>query len=305
MVKMRDLWSAEGDRAINAPQPVRVSKGWDVAPEVLPAKPLAPRKRKYIHVKPNRREAVPLPHPGQSYNPCDDDHQDALRITVRQLERKKAEHEKFVAKMTRGCGKPIKGNSSTVDKTLVEEQRSGQASGKGDVVPQAENVKQASNEPGKKNSKKKKKKKVSKASLQAAKKALPHRRHPKRDVVVREVDNFHELAKAHAKKEKIRAAARERRRSIKRDGLKVKTFGRHHYSPVALDVAPSQQLVGSLRHLNGGSVHFALDRMKSFEERNLVPARVPRACNRKKVLKPKGDVRLKRETFGVVPDTTF
>ncbi|RNF03252.1 uncharacterized protein Tco025E_08219 [Trypanosoma conorhini] len=301
MGKLRDLWTGEDARAVNAPQPVRIARGWDVQPEVLPAKPLAPRRRKYAHVRPNNRDAVALPHPGQSYNPADDDHQAALRVAVRKLQRKRAADERFMAVMTRGRDTPVTGNFSA-DKTWEEEvqERPQNPKKKPGTKQEEEQAKKK-----KRQKKNKSKKKASKASLQAAKRALPHRRHPKREVAVKEVDEIDEIVAVHEARQARREAARERRRTVKRENMQVKSFGRHHHTPLVLDVAPTDKLVGSLRHLNGGYIHPVMDRMKSLEERNLVPARMRHTYNKRKVLKPKGEVRVKRETFGVMPETSF
>ncbi|RHW70104.1 Nop53 (60S ribosomal biogenesis) [Trypanosoma brucei equiperdum] len=311
MSKLRDLWSGADERAVNAPKPVRTSRGWNVPPEVLPAKPQAPRKRKCAYVRPNNRAAVALPHPGQSYNPRDDDHQKALLKAVKHLEKKKRDHERVVKFLTRGRDQKYNGSLST-DETWEEEvkerpekkKKKTQKTVKEGVQEGDSNVAKKE-EDKKKKRKKKDKKKVSKASLLATKKTLPHRRHPKRDIVLNEVDHIEEIAAQHAKREAKRQAAREKRRLIKREGMSIKSFGRHHYTPLSLDVAPSSNLVGSLRHLNGSSVHPITDRMKSLEERNLVPARMRHVYNKRKVLKPKGEVRVKRETFGVIPETSF
>lgn len=298
MVKLRDLWAGEDERAVNTPQPVRITGGWYVQPDALPVKPLAPRRRKYACVRPNNRNAVALPHPGQSYNPLYDDHQSALRLAVKKLEMKKLADEKFVATVTHGRGMPITWNF-TSDKTWEEEVQE---------RPQ-ETKKKVKTETAVADGKKKKrnkKKKATKASLmKAAKSAFPHRRHPKREIAVKEADKLDELISAHAKQQSKREAVRERRRAVKREGLQVKSFGRYHHTPMVIDVAPTDKLVGSLRHLNGGHFHPLMDRMNSLEERNLVPARMRHKYNRRKILKPKGEVRLKRETFGVLPETTF
>ncbi|RNF03689.1 hypothetical protein TraAM80_05788 [Trypanosoma rangeli] len=296
MGKLRDLWSGEAERAVNAPLPVRIARGWDVQPEVLPAKPLAPRRRKYVHVRPNNRDAVSLPHPGQSYNPVDNDHQAALRVAVRKLERKRSADEKFVAMITHGRDTPITGNFSA-DKTWEEEVQERPQKPKKKTNPKWEEEK--------KKKRQKKKKKALKASVQAAKRAFPHRRHPKREVAVKEADELGEILAAHEKRQARREAARERRRTVKRDNMQVKSFGRYHHTPLVLDVAPTDKLVGSLRHLNGSCIHPVMDRMKSLEERNLVPPRMRHTYNKRKVLKPKGEVRVKRETFGLLPETTF
>lgn len=291
--RSRNLWSDEqGTKAINRPQPVAVVKGWKVAPDILPAKPIAPRRRKYAPVRPNNRDAVATPLPGQSYNPVDDDHQQALRKAVRQLDRKKKKDERFVAMMMHGRDRKYEGNFSA-DKTWEEE------------------VKEATPKPAKaadaksSNKKKNKKKATKTETAQEARQAMRHRRHPLREVVAKETEHLDELLASHAKKQEKREAARLKRRAAKKANLNVKHYGRHYHTPLVVDVAPTDKLVGSLRHLSGGYVHPALDRMKSLEERNLVPARMRHTYNKRKVLKPKGEVRLKREEFGIMPETSF
>nr|CCD17369.1 unnamed protein product [Trypanosoma congolense IL3000] len=313
MSKLRNLWSGDEERAINAPQPIRVARGWDVSPEVVPSKPQAPRRRKYVYAKPNKRDAVPAPHPGQSYNPCDGDHQLALRRAVKQLERKKRAHDKFAAMITLGRDKPVSGSLSC-DKTWEEEvqeeperkkKRGNVGQGNRACVEGARDDGKKSKKEDKGKKKQRNTKKEDRALQLATKRSLLHRRHPKRYIVVNEVDQIDEIVMAHEKTKAKKEAARERRRLKKREGMTIKAFGRYHYTPLALDVAPSSKLVGSLRHLNGSSIHPMLDRMKSLEERNLVPARMRHTYNKRKVLKPKGEVRIKRETFGILPETTF
>ncbi|KAH9601853.1 Ribosome biogenesis protein Nop53/GLTSCR2 [Trypanosoma melophagium] len=346
--RVRDLWFGAEERAVGGPRAVAVGPGWSVRPEVLPQRRAGVRRRKYAPVRPNQREAVALPHPGQSYNPCDDDHQQALRTVVKQLERKKKADEKFVAMITQGRDMEITGNFSA-DKTWEEEvqeqptrekqkraaEKKKKLSSPSTVITTANGSNCSTNKTTtvnsadvtlvvdeenktlddvtsknkkkdkKKDKKKKKNKTATKASLQATRRALPHRRHPKREVAIAEVDELDDILATNAKNQARRDAARERRREAKRANLQVKSFGRYHHTPLALDVVPTDKLVESLRHLNGSYVHPVMERMKSLEERNLVPARMRHKYNKRKILKPKGEVRVKRETFGVLPETSF
>jgi hypothetical protein len=295
--RSRNLWSDEqGAKAVSRPQPVGVAKGWKVTPDILPSKLAAPRRRKYAPIRPNNRDAVATPLAGQSYNPVDEDHQQALGKAVRQLDRKKKKDEKFVKMMMLGRDKKYEGNFSA-DKTWEEEvKESAPKPSKKAATADVKNNKKKQN---------KKKKSTKKESAQEARRALVHRRHPQRDIVVKETEELDELLATHAKKLEKREAARLKRREAKKENLAIKHYGRHYHTPLVIDVAPSDKLVGSLRHLNGGYVHPALDRMKSLEERNLVPARMRHTYNKRKVLKPKGEVRLKREEFGIMPETSF
>ncbi|AYU83051.1 Nop53 (60S ribosomal biogenesis), putative [Leishmania donovani] len=334
--KSRNLWNdGAGTKSVNRPQQVTVAKGWKVTPDLLPVKPLAPRRRKYAPIRPNNRDAVAIPLGGQSYNPLDEEHQEALAKAVRQLNKKKRKDEKFVKMMTMGRGKNYTGNFSA-DRTWEEEvQETAPATAK---TPKKQNTKTApastgasssaassapspvtQNGNGAKHEKvaaapaavakngktAKKQKKTKKATAEEAKRAMTHRRHPKRDVVAKETDELDVLLAAHKTTACKREAARQKRRAAKKANLAIKHYGRHYHTPLVLDVTPSDKLVGSLRHLSGGYVHPALERMKSLEERNLVPARMRHTYNKRKLLKPKGEVRVKREEFGVMPETSF
>lgn len=299
--KKRDLWSDErGTKSVNRPQPVTVAKGWKVSPDAFPAKKEAPRRRKYAPIRPNNRAAVAVPLAGQSYNPADDDHQAALKKAVKQLERKKKADTKFVKMMQLGRDLKIIGNFSA-DKTWEEEvcvKPTGRKQLKGEAVLKKEAA-------AKKKKEKKSKKLGKKGSEMEARRAMKHRHHPDRVSVVKEVDEIDKLVEQHAKLTAQREAGRAKRRQEKKENMKIKHYGRHYHTPLAVDVVPSDKLVGSLRNLNGGYIHPAMDRMKSLEERNLVPARMRHTYNKRSQLKPKGELRLKRETFGILPDTTF
>lgn len=290
---LMDIWSEEGGtKAIDRPQPVKTCKAWDLPAEVLPTNPLAPRRRKYVHEKPNLRAAVAIPHGGQSYNPQVDEHQAAIATAVIKLEKKKKDHEKLVRLLSAGRQDGIQGNFSA-DKTWdeeVQEQKAPKAK-----KPKTEN-------PEKK--KKKKKKAGKKATADLAKKAMLHRKHPDRDAAVKQLDAIDEIAKEVQKKVDKRDKTAINKKIARKEGQQIKTFGRYHHTPLALDVTPSDKVVGSLRHMSGSYVHPALDRIKSLEERNIIPARMRHNFNKRKLLKPKGDVRLKTEDFGPLPETS-
>ena len=52
-------------------------------------------------IKPNKRAAVPLPHPGQSVNPTDTDHQRALQVATKALVKKRERNNRVVQFLTR------------------------------------------------------------------------------------------------------------------------------------------------------------------------------------------------------------
>ncbi|CCW69449.1 unnamed protein product [Phytomonas sp. Hart1] len=282
--KSKDLWKAEG------PAPSRA------AVKDAPRRP----KRMAPH-RPNCRSAVAVPLPGQSYNPTDSDHQAALAKAVRKLQKKKSEDAKFVQTMTMGRNLKIRGNFSA-DKTWEEEVVETPAPLS--RTPKTREVLQK--EATQKKKKEKRKKKLGKkGSAREARSAMRHRRHPNREVVEREAAGLDALLKKHSIRQEKLASASAKRREIKKENLQIKHFGRHYHTPLVVDVLPSENLVGSLRHMSGGIVHPVLERMKSLEERNLIPARMRHSYNKRTILKPKGELRLKKETFGVLPETSF
>lgn len=301
MGKARDLWSSEdGTKSINRPQPVRIAKKWTVTPEVLPAKSEAPRRRKLAPIRPNNRPAVPVPLAGQSYNPTDEDHQEGMRIAVRQLEKKKKAHTKFVQQLTLGRDKKI--NDGVSEGANWEEEVQEFKEKKKRTLTEKQIEKKASLQ-------RKKEKKMKKLGKHNAEKERRHsfarRRHPNLETNTAKLDKIDELI-AELDKKKIKSETKRiRRREAKKENTQVKHYGRHYHTPLVVDVASSEQLVGSLRHLSGGNVHPAMERLKSLEERNLIPARMRHTYNKRRVLKPKGEVRVKRESFGVTPETTF
>lgn len=301
MGKKRQLWGGkEGTRAINRPSSVHVAKKWAVTPDVLPAKKEAPRRRKYAPIRPNNRLAVALPLAGQSYNPTDEDHQSAMKVAVKKLEKKVKQHEKYVRQMT--LGRDQKFNNNMSEDTNWEEEVK-------ETKPKVERPKTPKELQRQQELKKKKEKKAKKLGKSKSEKEImrsfPHRRHPRREEVCEEVEKIDELLEKQKQKKAILEEKRLQRRQKKKENMDVKHYGRHYHTPLVVDVASSDQLVGSLRHMSGGNVHPAMERMKSLEERNLVPARMRHTYNKRRILKPKGEVRIKREPFGPTPETSF
>lgn len=301
MGKARDLWSSEnGTKTVSSPEPVRVAKKWDVVPDVLPSKKEAPRRRKLAPIRPNNRPAVPVPLAGQSYNPTDVDHQKGMKIAVRQLEKKEKAHKKFVQQFALGRDRKVNENISD-DKNWEEEVKEFKVKKKREL-----SEKEVQRKDFAKRKKEKKLKKLGKRKTEKEKRqSYVHRRHPDRAAACAEVDKIEEIVEAQENRRKKLEAKRQKRRESKKEKMQVKHYGRHYYTPLVVDVASSDQLVGSLRHVSGGNVHPALERMKSLEERNLVPARMRHTYNKRRILKPKGEVRVKREPFGVTPETSF
>lgn len=296
----KNLWASEkGTKAIDRPQKVSIGKKWAASPDVLPTAELGPRRRKLVQIRPNNRAAVSLPLQGQSYNPTDEDHQQAMKIAVRQLEKKKTKHQKFVREMLLGRTEEKKPMKVITDSNWEEEVK--------EVAlrkPAEKTSLQVEHEARKKNQKQAKlKKQGRKKSEDEVKRSFPHRRHPGRVSVCNEAAKITELVELQSEAQKKLDLKRQKRREAKKENMQIKHYGRHYHTPLVTDVATSDQLVGSLRHLSGGNIHPAMERMKSLEERNLVPARMRHSYNKRRILKAKGEVKIKTEPFGLLPSS--
>jgi hypothetical protein len=316
--KTYDLWSADnGTKAVNAPKPLNIAPGWTIPVENVPAsRQRMPRRRVVAAIRPNLRAAVPVPVEGQSYNPAADDHLALVSQVAKSLIKKKKAHERFVRQMNnKGDGKYH--GTLTTDKTWdnddEEAEEEDNNTGKGSASTQQSNnankkalvasTNKKDKDSKKKNKKKDKKKQAKKENTielnQKTQRQRTHRRHPERASTLDQVDELDELVKEQELKNKLSAERSAKHNEKRRAAQSVKVYGRHYYQPLVADVAPSTALVGSLRHLAASkSVHPALDRMKSMEERNLVPARMRHKYNQRTDFMPHGQVVIKRERFG-------
>ena len=286
-----DLWGDEGEAAKHKIVKTKtIAPGWDVKVEVLPsAGKDAARRRKYQPEAPNKRAAIPLPVAGQSYNPTDAAHQEAVAAAVAQLSKKQKAHDKFVKELNyRGekeDGKYL-GNLSS-DKLWEEEVAEKKPTKRGPKTPEEEKRRA-------KQSQRDTKKHLKAKRAGAVKKG----RRPNRDKAVRDIDSVEQLAAAALEKAQAQEVKGARKKAARAEGQLVPKYGRHHHQPLALDVLPSDQLVGSLRHLKGGTVPSALAKIKSLEERGLVPARMRHTYNKRHVYKAKGEVHIVKESAG-------
>lgn len=289
-----DLWSAEGGtKAVNKPQPVETSKGWTIDTEMIPAVKGDVRPRAVPFTKPNKRAAVAVPNPGQSYNPDDTHHQAAMLQAAIKLQERKNSFEKFARMMTNTGDGKVNFGQLVNDKNWEEENVN-----EGKPILSEEQQEQKNAEDRKK--KKAKVKKVVRDSIQKSKK---YKRQPDREKVLEKFDKLDTIVAEVNKK----VAKRERRvvekKRLRAEGQQIMSFGRYRHTPLVMDVATSDKLVGSLRHMtNDSAAHAALDRVKSLEERNLIPARMRHTYNKRRVLKARGQVIVRREAMGRCPD---
>lgn len=291
------LWNEEGALVKgNKPRPTPTAKGWSIPAESVPVVPDAPRRQKLFRAKPNKRDAVAVPHPGQSYNPSDVDHQAALAIAVKKLQKKERANLKLIRAVSGGGDKPAPGNFSA-DKTWEEEVQNQKQKKKKSPAALAKKA-----EAEKKKKKKKKSAAAKKEAERSAKVSSRCRRHPDRSKPLKQLEKVADIETYVAKKVEEREKRAVQKKVDRKEGQKINNFGRYHHTPLVLDVAPTDKLVGSLRYLSGGYVHPAVERTKSLEARNIIPARMQHKFNRRKILKPKGNLTIKREAFGIMPD---
>lgn len=289
-----DLWAAEGGtKAVNKPQPVETSKGWTIDTDMIPAIKGDVRPRAVPFVKPNKRAAVAVPNPGQSYNPDDTHHQVAILQATIKLQERKNSFEKFERMMKNTGDKSVNFGQLVNDKNWEAEDVN---EGKPVLTEEEQEAKHEED-------RKKKRPKVKKVVRDSIKKSSKYKRQPDREKVLAKFDKLDSIIEDVNKK----VAKRERRvvekKRLRAEGQQIMSFGRYHHTPLVMDVATSDKLVGSLRHMtNDSTAHAALDRVKSLEERNLIPARMRHTFNKRRVLKARGQVIVRREAMGRCPD---
>jgi hypothetical protein len=292
----------------------------DVAAKAfMPREEFTPRKRPALRSVKNHKAAVALPHGGQSYNPEDAAHQDAMLRAARNLERKQVEHAKFVAAMTRTEGDVVRSAAALLGERApsdeeTEEERAINSSH--DAVPLGEKPSgrvEASKSAQLKEKQRRKeaaiargKKKLTKVeAAQLARRSRVFQRQPKQDPNLERIEEVADEVAAKAYRSHQMAKFRKQ---LKRKDETTLAFGRHHHQPVAMEVAPTAALTGSLRTvLNTGTAsHCALnplvDRVKSLEARNMIPARMRHTYNKKREVLQPGEVRVHREPFGTLPN---
>jgi chemotaxis protein histidine kinase CheA len=285
---MMDLWDDDGVAINRGPQAREVSKGWHIDPENQPDLG-ADRRRKANLAKPNKRAAVHVPMAGQSYNPDEVDHKQVVVTVVKKLEERKAAHDKFAAEMALRTSAEYRGDLNT-DKMWEEEVKEGLRHAP-DSKRKIERVKKE---------KAKTATKKNAIELRREKRANKHHsRHPDRKSIAGDVDRIDDLMKEVDRDTRKSELRHLRRHKARVEGQQVLKYGRYQHTPLIPDVAPSTAAAGKLRHVKATDVsHPALDRMKSLEERSLVPARMRHAFNKRTVLKSKGEVRVVHENFG-------
>lgn len=316
---MKDLWGDAADSDTNNSK----TGDWKLscAKTAEKRKEWTPRSRPPNPSKPNHKAAVPLPHGGQSYHPADDAHQDALRQASKNLERKKKQDDDWIKKMSLK-DKAYKGDLKS-DRNWKDDDEDDALTGEnGELLlgnkvsvrtkPEREMKRSEKLDEHKKKMveiKKKHGKKLSKSELAERKRhALKLKRQPNQIRKMRDADRVEEIADEVGAAMDHTVRLTKYRKALKKKDQSTVAFGRHYHQPLALEVAPTQALTGSLRQLLNGrqggniaAVHPLVDRMKSLEARNMVPARMRHKYNKKKEVIAPGEVKILREPFGLMP----
>lgn len=290
----------------------------DMTPFLPRAKWTARKRPSHASAK-NHKAAVALPHGGQSYNPEDTAHQSALAQAAQTLARKKAQHEKFMAEQLRRESDLIKARDGAAKKADESEDEGSDDEADEAMVPLGDKPSRRTEET--KSSQLRKlqqqkekriargKKKLTKTEqAQLARKNRGFKRQPKADPDLDRVEDVADEVAARLYRSHRMSVHRKKLRRLDQTTV---AFGRHHHQPVALEVAPTAALTGSLRTMlnNQTAAHCVqnplVDRVKSLEARNMIPARMRHTYNKKKEVLQPGEVKVHRESFGTLPDDRF
>lgn len=319
---MKDLWGGKDGKASQKNK--QPDRSW-----VLSSKSAIKRDEWEARVRPsnpsakNEKAAVPLPHGGQSYHPSDDAHQHALLLATKNLEKKKKQDEKWIKSRNLneeellGLPKKKVSHKKPLDNEDAAESNDDSSSDDEQEEEYIDNTidkekmtrSQVLNQKKQKTRDQKLKhgKKLSKSELAERKKfALNLKRKPNQLRKNKDIDRIEEIA------DEVGAALyrthqlSKYRKNLRKKNQTTISFGRHHHQPLAMEVAPTQALTGNLRQLmsrKGANavVHPVVDRMKSLEARNMVPAKMRHKYNKRKEVIANGEVKVIRETFGTRP----
>jgi hypothetical protein len=280
-----DIWDDDGVAINRNPAPRETSVGWYADVE---NQPVLTRGRKLDHMRPNKRAAVPVPMAGQSYRPTEEDHQQTVRVVASKLTKLKSQHDAFTKERQRRKKPEYKGDLNT-DKLWEEEVVEGRRT----PMPSKSALKRAQLAKAKSGKK-------TALDLRRENRANRSRaRHPDRRDVADDVGQLDQLM-AEVDEETKQSELRHLRRRVRRsEGQQTPKYGRHMHTPLVPDVLPTSAAAGKLRHMKpANAAHPALDRLKSLEERGVVPARMRHTYNKRAQLRPKGEVRVVHENFG-------
>ncbi|KAK3591541.1 hypothetical protein CHS0354_041586 [Potamilus streckersoni] len=232
----------------------------------------------HLRDKPSVFNAVEVPHPGASYNPAYEDHQDLL-MKAHHVEKKKQKQEKRLynaldAQFPKAGQAPTQESilaemsagllEEDEEKTNVEQEDQNQ--GEDDVLRLSNNPRVRRED--KKDEKQRRKEKEKKEQEKLLKKEKEGR------ITTSTLFRIRTIKAEILRGEKQLLLKAERRRKLREEkALKTKKLGRIKYDNPDLEIKLSDELVGSLRELKPEG-HLLEDRYKSLQKRNIVEPRV-------------------------------
>ncbi|XP_025090717.1 ribosome biogenesis protein NOP53-like [Pomacea canaliculata] len=264
-----DLWTAEKEHQEDAFY-MEVTKRKRVKP---PAKPVQ-------YTMP----AVEPPHPGASYNPSYEDHQDLLlKATLVEKNREKEELKIFRALDAKfpseapGEASWVKEMSAGLFSDDVENPE-----GDNSAIPEDERTAVQS----KTRAKTKKQKRKAREQKEMKQRLLKDKATKMRENMVYRLNTLRSELRKQAQTHAQRAAVKAKKQEAKRTG--TKKLGKLKYSAPEIELKLSEELAGSLRQLRPEG-HLLEDRYKNLQKRNIIETRMPA-----KRTKPKKKMFLKK-----------
>ncbi|KAL3874911.1 hypothetical protein ACJMK2_037863 [Sinanodonta woodiana] len=230
----------------------------------------------HLRDKPSVLNAVEVPHPGASYNPTYEDHQELL-MKAHNVEKKKQKQEKRLYNAL-DAQFPKAGQAPTQESILAEmsaglfgedeeETNVEQKGQEGDDVLRLSNNPRVRRE-DKKDEKQRRKEKEKKEQEKMLQKEKEERIHSSTLFRVRSIK-----AEILRQEKQLLLKAEKRRKLQEEKALKTKKLGKLKYDNPDLEIKLSDELVGSLRELKPEG-HLLQDRYKSLQKRNIVEPRV-------------------------------
>lgn len=261
-----DIWEKEGN------VPAELNSGWFTSDTIRHTLANTGRKRKRVPEslikKPSALPAVQVPHPGTSYNPSFNDHQDLLReVAEKQLQFEK--EEAHLNRVTNQMFKKI--SSEEKDRNTLKEMSEGlplnlpveKSDNHGDEDTTVKSV----NPPTKNEKKTLQKRRKQKEERQMKLQRKQNKIEKKKVADIYKLKLIHKQMESKEKEEKL---TRERREAIKeKQSVEPKVLSRIKFEASEPDFKLGAELTGNLR--NAEPVGSLLkDRYKSLQQRNIV-----------------------------------
>lgn len=233
---------------------------------------IMPKKPKNFDAKTSLLPAIELPHPGTSYNPTYEDHQELLlKAHMVELEKLKKE-EKIIRNLD---AKIPKMTHDQIEKMWLSEMSSGLNFEKNedkdeDAEPEINEQLETVTKPIPEKIPNKRKRKELEEKLKKKQKELEKQRR----IQENEIYRLKSIKKEVLKKEEEQKTLKEKRDKLKEEkkNYKAHNLGHVKFEEPEIDLILSEELSGNLRNLKvQGDI--LLDRYKSFQKRNILEPR--------------------------------